>query len=352
MKLFRIFAAASVAACAMAAPAMAGTADGYGVGTSAVTGQYLDTYGGVASSVSAYRMGQDASFNYTNMGDVAPVSISNCTGGCIAATQGGTSSPGFGETYSTSNSGLIYNGGSGPWTAGASTYSNLSTGKLGANGSTEYYQTAQTVARMIDTLTFTVGGANASTVTNIMVKFQLDGALSTPAAHGASGLGTPTASVSDNFSFGSAVGAVSFNQVAANRRYGAEYETLTQSNSQSGWVSYSWDTVSPGMTQFTGVYALSGISQIVGIANNLSGFASTGGSFSYGSTSALSFILPSNVSFTSASGKFLSAATTGGGGGTPGAVPEPATWAMMLAGFGLMGAAMRRRSTQARVRFV
>jgi hypothetical protein len=33
-------------------------------------------------------------------------------------------------------------------------------------------------------------------------------------------------------------------------------------------------------------------------------------------------------------------------------VPEPATWAMMLAGFGLMGAAMRRRSTQARVRFV
>ena len=31
-----------------------------------------------------------------------------------------------------------------------------------------------------------------------------------------------------------------------------------------------------------------------------------------------------------------------GGGGT-GAVPEPATWAMMLAGFGLMGAAMRRK---------
>jgi hypothetical protein len=27
----------------------------------------------------------------------------------------------------------------------------------------------------------------------------------------------------------------------------------------------------------------------------------------------------------------------------PGAVPEPATWAMMLVGFGVVGGAMRRR---------
>jgi hypothetical protein len=32
-------------------------------------------------------------------------------------------------------------------------------------------------------------------------------------------------------------------------------------------------------------------------------------------------------------------------GGTP-AVPEPATWAMMIGGFGLIGATMRRRSTK------
>ena len=32
-----------------------------------------------------------------------------------------------------------------------------------------------------------------------------------------------------------------------------------------------------------------------------------------------------------------------GGGGGGGAVPEPASWAMMIAGFGLIGAAMRRR---------
>ena len=33
------------------------------------------------------------------------------------------------------------------------------------------------------------------------------------------------------------------------------------------------------------------------------------------------------------------------------AVPEPATWAMMLIGFGVVGSTMRRRKTTARVRF-
>jgi len=33
----------------------------------------------------------------------------------------------------------------------------------------------------------------------------------------------------------------------------------------------------------------------------------------------------------------------------PGAVPEPATWAMMIGGFGMVGGAMRRRRTAAKV---
>lgn len=39
-----------------------------------------------------------------------------------------------------------------------------------------------------------------------------------------------------------------------------------------------------------------------------------------------------------------------GNPGSPGAVPEPASWALMIAGFGLVGSAMRRR-TKARVTF-
>jgi uncharacterized repeat protein (TIGR03803 family) len=40
---------------------------------------------------------------------------------------------------------------------------------------------------------------------------------------------------------------------------------------------------------------------------------------------------------------FAVAGGGGGGGGGGGAVPEPASWAMLIAGFGLSGAAMRRR---------
>ena len=48
-------------------------------------------------------------------------------------------------------------------------------------------------------------------------------------------------------------------------------------------------------------------------------------------------------SFTKSFGSFGGGGGTGGGG-TGGGVPEPAGWIMMLAGFGLAGGALRRRS--------
>ncbi|BAK64866.1 hypothetical protein SLG_01910 [Sphingobium sp. SYK-6] len=56
-------------------------------------------------------------------------------------------------------------------------------------------------------------------------------------------------------------------------------------------------------------------------------------------TSTIGIVAPGG-SFTSESGAFLGFDKTP----TPGAVPEPASWAMMIAGFGLIGNTMRRRA--------
>ena len=55
----------------------------------------------------------------------------------------------------------------------------------------------------------------------------------------------------------------------------------------------------------------------------------------FGHTASISFDLPEGVTVNSASGVFLTQQDTA-------AVPEPATWAMMLAGFGVIGGVMRR----------
>jgi hypothetical protein len=58
----------------------------------------------------------------------------------------------------------------------------------------------------------------------------------------------------------------------------------------------------------------------------------------FGQTGAFGFgALPDGLSFTSASGVFLVPEQG------PGGVPEPASWAMLVAGFGLVGATMRKR---------
>lgn len=57
----------------------------------------------------------------------------------------------------------------------------------------------------------------------------------------------------------------------------------------------------------------------------------------YMHTSAVLLSVPDNVIWTSRSGVFLSDVDVQTG------VPEPASWAMMIAGFGLVGSAARRR---------
>jgi hypothetical protein len=72
----------------------------------------------------------------------------------------------------------------------------------------------------------------------------------------------------------------------------------------------------------------------------LSGNASMGNSFNFGNTAKFYLRLPEGVTYTSASGNFLTAAAP------IFAVPEPSTWAMLAVGMGML-AAKRRRSQDA-----
>ena len=83
----------------------------------------------------------------------------------------------------------------------------------------------------------------------------------------------------------------------------------------------------------------------IGITGSLAVGCSAGSSCLFGNTAKFGFDpLPEGLSYSSASGAFLTEAG-------PGAVPEPATWAMMLMGFGLMGSVLRAQARAARLGF-
>jgi hypothetical protein len=75
----------------------------------------------------------------------------------------------------------------------------------------------------------------------------------------------------------------------------------------------------------------------LGVSGRLNLDCRGGSSCDFGNTGSFSFgALPGGVTYGSASGVFLTA-------NAPGAIPEPATWAMMIIGFGAAGSVIRRR---------
>lgn len=164
--------------------------------------------------------------------------------------------------------------------------------------------------RLWDTLNFHVAGANPGTRTTIQVSYEVDGNYMP---------GDSEPNMGFWFNFGPGTGA--FGSSNAGGYFGG--------NHPGNWINpiMTWD--GPGHMLFTAGYELVGEDTEIGLLTQLQTIGGFG-TADFSHTAALSFDLPSNVSFTSASGVFLTATNPGGGGGG-GTVPEPTVLALLAA---------------------
>ena len=219
-----------------------------------------------------------------------------------------------------------------PDSAYATSRADLKTGKVHLFASAAGFSSAVASAELSDTLHFTVAGATATTVSYVPVSFAFDGKIP--------GTANPATSFGElmyRFTFGNAQ-TYEFGDYAAGYfgDYGY-YPTFVYSGpaTVNGWVSSSFASYSPTDTRFTGVYALTGASADVPIDFYL-GLNATKLTLDFSNTGTVSIGHVAGVSFTSDSGVFLTGHEAGG-------VPEPAAWALMMAGFAMVGTAARRR---------
>ncbi len=221
-----------------------------------------------------------------------------------------------------------------PDMAVATSSADLATGKifLTASGAGPFAG-ANASAQLADTLHFTVAGATASTITYIPVSFSFSGTVATSDYdHAAAQLGY-------GFYFGSA-STYEFGDYGAGY-YGGSYNSPTFAYASDprvgGWVSSSFASYTPTDTRFSGIYAITGATADIPISFSL-GLNTSNSTLDYSHGGGVKIGHVDGVSYTSDSGVFLTA-----GAGAAGAVPEPTSWAMLVAGFGIVGIAARRR---------
>ena len=198
----------------------------------------------------------------------------------------------------------------------------------------DYFSEGRARAELRDTVTFAVAGADASTVTTIGLDFTLDGTVSELRnlsylydlkmfAGGRAGLGVGFA-------------AVLFDDPADPRNY-VGWATSGGTGSPDGFTG--WELLANSATDrhLHGLFTITGAQTAFDLIMGLSLNCGGGTDCYFGNSGHLSFVLPDNVSLTSASGLLFT-------GNAVAPVPEPETYALMLAGLGLTGWLGRRRN--------
>ncbi len=318
-----------------AALMLGGTLATFGA-SAAHAGYYVET---VANTGRGYDRGCAATYNSIGKG-AAFVNNAGGNGPCVPAdflsSQGAVVTV-TGSTDTTGTLTAAHDASSVvrlPDAAYATASADLKTAKLGLTASAVNFSTANSSSELNDTLHFAIAGATANTVTFIPVSFAFSGSFVPGAdtSHSSAELGW-------GFSFGNAT-AYEYGDYGAGYYSPPNYPTFAfpevTPSRVGGWQSYSFASYTPTDTRFSGVYAITGATADIPIDFRLS-LNAYNTALDYSHTGSVSIGHVAGVSFTSDSGVFLTAAG--------GAVPEPASWALMLAGFGLVGTMARQRRT-------
>ena len=196
---------------------------------------------------------------------------------------------------------------------------NLQAGTVGAKAASNTFNgSGSATAELYEDLTFFVTGGGSRQIT---ATSSLDGSIGSFAnANSVSGL-------SYNMNFG----ASNFSYVSQGSQRGFAFNTGTP----TGWDSFAFTNVTATGFDFTGKFTVSD-GEKRSFSQRLYLICQEGVACDFSKTGRVGLQLPSGVSFSSGSGLFLQPPPTG-------AVPEPASWAMMISGFGLAGGAMRRK---------
>lgn len=271
-------------------------------------------------------------FTYYQDATVGAKNFGGCNSGAIGCTASQAGTPGADPTRTSSynQTTLSDTDAGGPSTGTSYARADLGTGQLGVSvtgtARTQYGNSGDGVAgnagaAFADGLNFLIAGATSSTSTDIGISIDLHGNFLVSSPYSGS-------SLSNNLTFGNA--AFSTND---------RFDAAPNQHTASGWVSYSFSPDTSTDMRFSGIYALTGASQHINFYESLFTHSGNGETVDFSHTADFALLLPSNVSFTSDSGAFLTA-------GSVGAVPEPSTWTMMILGFcGVGFMAYRRRSS-------
>ena len=192
---------------------------------------------------------------------------------------------------------------------------------------------AQASGTLNDTLHFTVAGATAMTITTVQARFTLEGSM----IHTGSTVDTPDSGYAEIYGTLHFGGTPSRFDLISDSTSGyatrASLDNYPSGISPSTWTTNAAHT--SNVSNFT--FTLNGASGDANFYLDASLLCDRGYTCDFSNTAKFALILPAGVSFTSDSGVFLA------GGAPVGGVPEPASWALMVAGFGIVGTAARRR---------